>query len=70
MNTSSLFASFMVSLVGFGMFRYGRSTHKAPPLIGGVALMGFPYFVSSVAATLGIACGILALTWATSRYLA
>ena len=70
MDGSSLFVSFIVSLVGFGMFRYGRSTRTAPPLVGGVALMGFPYFVSSVAAMLGIAVGIIALTWAASRYLA
>ena len=52
------------------MFRYGRSIKRAPPLVAGLALMAFPYFVSHIAATLAITLAIFGMTWAAMRYTA
>lgn len=68
MDGSALLVSFIISLVGYGMFRYGRSISRAPPLVGGLVMMGFPYFLSSVWLSLAIAVGIVAATWAAMRY--
>jgi len=43
MMTVILGAAF--SLVGIGAFMYGRKSTKTGPLVGGLILMIFPYFV-------------------------
>lgn len=64
MDGASLFASFVVSGVGFVLFEYGRRM-KRPPQIGvGLVLMIFPYFVSNLWAMFGIGLGLIVLLWA------
>ena len=59
----SLFASFIVSGIGFVLFEYGRRM-KRPPQVGiGLTLMIFPYFVSNLWAMFGIALGLLVVLW-------
>jgi hypothetical protein len=59
----SLFASFLVSGLGFVLFEYGRRM-KRPAQVGvGLVLMIFPYFVSSVWAMFGIALGLVVVLW-------
>jgi len=45
---SALVLGFFVSLVGLAAFVYGRKTSQFVPLIGGVILMIYPYFVPNV----------------------
>lgn len=42
-----LFASLVVSTIGFGLFVYGKKAQRWPQLVAGCALLVFPYFVAS-----------------------
>jgi MFS family permease len=42
------------SIVGYAAFRYGRKHGEPRPLILGIALMGYGYFVSNPWLSLGI----------------
>ena len=50
-----IIVSFFVSGLGFVFFSYGRKMSRPPQVIGGLLLMVFPYFVSSVLGMLAIA---------------
>lgn len=56
----SFIASFLISGLGFVFFSYGRKMKRPPQIAGGLTLMVFPYFVSSVAAMLIIAALVVA----------
>ena len=58
-SASTLFASLIVSTVGFGFFMYGKKQVRIPQLSAGLALMVFPYFVASALPMLGIAGAVL-----------
>jgi hypothetical protein len=62
LSASYLFANFLVSGVGFVLFRYGRKMSRMPHAGIGLVLMVFPYFVPSALLMIGIAallCGLL-----------
>jgi hypothetical protein len=46
-NTASLLWSVLFSSVGLGYFVYGKKQGRGIPLLSGVVLMAFPYFVSN-----------------------
>ena len=50
-NTAQLLWGLLFSSVGIGFFIYGRKQRQVVPLICGLCLMIFPYFVTS---TLGL----------------
>jgi len=56
-----LLASMFVGGIGFVFFAYGKKQSRLPQMLVGVALMGFPYFVSSVPWMFGIAAGLIGL---------
>jgi hypothetical protein len=60
---SGLLASFLVSSLGFVLFRYGRKCVRTPQLVSGLALMVFPVFVSGVLPLLGVGAAILLGLW-------
>lgn len=66
MNGNSLLASVFVGSVGLGFLIYGKRQRRAPHLLAGIVLMGFPYFVSSVAWMLVIAVVIVGATYLAS----
>lgn len=43
-----LFASFLIGTIGFGVLMYGRKQGRMPQLVVGVAMCGYPAFVTSV----------------------
>jgi hypothetical protein len=47
MNTAALLWGVLFSSIGLGFAMYGRKQRKAMPLICGLALMLYPFFVSS-----------------------
>ena len=49
MNTAALLLSVVFSSIGFGYFIYGKKQQQALPLICGLALMIYPYFIDSAA---------------------
>jgi hypothetical protein len=61
MSTSLLLWGLLFGSVGFGYFLYGKKQAAIIPLVCGIALMIFPYFVSNVLilVVLGIALAAL-----------
>jgi hypothetical protein len=59
MDAAWLMWSSLFSLIGFAVFVYGRRQRRGAPLLVGLVLMVYPYFVSSVLAIVGI--GVLLL---------
>jgi len=50
-----------VSLIGFGLFSYGKKQSRVPQLATGLVLMLYPYLVDDVWIMVGIAVALLAL---------
>lgn len=63
MNTSSLFWSLLFSSTGFGFFLYGKKQRAIVPLICGLTLMVYPYFVSDTVPMVSIGAVLVALPW-------
>jgi hypothetical protein len=63
LNANSILVSLLIGLVGLACFRYGRRQGRVPPMIAGVVLIVYPYFVSNVGVMLAIAAAILAALW-------
>jgi hypothetical protein len=49
--------------IGLGFFIYGKKQRAVVPLVCGLALMLFPYFVSNVMLLLGIGVLLIALPY-------
>ena len=63
MDSSSLLLSLVFSSIGLGFFIYGRKQKVAMPLICGIALMVYPYFVSSNALLVAIGVVLIAIPY-------
>lgn len=61
MNTTQLLLGVLFSSIGLGYFIYGKKQKVIVPLVCGLILMIFPYFVEATALllTLGTALSIL-----------
>ena len=63
MNTSSLIWGLLFGSIGIGFFVYGKRQRVIVPLVCGVALMIFPYFVSSAILLVAIGVALVALPY-------
>ncbi len=54
MSAANLIGNILFGSVGFVAFVYGKKTASFKPMVLGIALMVFPYFVSNTAAMYGI----------------
>ncbi|MHB8534854.1 MAG: hypothetical protein ACYDBW_05345 [Sulfuricaulis sp.] len=45
-SPANLFASILFGAIGMGAFLFGKKSFRWQPMVLGVALMGYPYFVS------------------------
>jgi hypothetical protein len=63
MNTSSLICGLIFGSIGIGFFVYGKRQRAIVPLVCGVALMIFPYFVSSAILLVVIGVALVALPY-------
>lgn len=61
MNASLLLWSLLFSSIGLGFFLYGKKQQAVVPLFSGLALMIYPYFVSStiLMVAIGVALTVL-----------
>ena len=66
-SAGSMFASLFVSAIGFGFFIYGKKQARVPQLLTGIALMGYPYFVTDLAWMLGSGALLLVGLWLALR---
>ena len=48
LDPANLFSSLFISCIGMGYFLYGKKAGRLWPLLGGIALCVYPYFVGSV----------------------
>ncbi|MFL5417199.1 MAG: hypothetical protein ACJ79M_19620 [Myxococcales bacterium] len=66
-DPTALLVSVLISALGVGFFLYGKKQQRAPQLVAGIALMGYTYFVSSVAVMVAVAAAILVALWVAVR---
>ncbi len=62
-----LFLSLITGGVGFVLLVYGKKQDRWPYLAAGIALMVYPYFVTTVTMTLAIGVAIAAALWLAVR---
>jgi hypothetical protein len=67
LDPTLLFLSLITSGVGLVLFVYGKKQDRMPQLLGGIAMMIYPYFVSTVTMTLAVGVGIVAAVWIAVR---
>jgi hypothetical protein len=63
MNTSMLLWSLLFSSVGLGFFIYGKKQQAVIPLVCGLGLMIYPYFVSNTLLLVAIGIALIALPY-------
>jgi hypothetical protein len=61
MNTTSLVFGVLYGAIGFGYLIYGRRQRKGIALLSGLALCGFPYFISNIVLLILIGLVFIAL---------
>ncbi len=67
LDPSLLFFSLITSGAGFVLFTYGKKQDRMPQLAAGIAFMVYPYFVTTLAMTVAVAVGIIAIMWIAIR---
>jgi hypothetical protein len=63
MNTSTLLWGLLFSSIGFGFFLYGRKQRAAVPMVCGLAMMIYPYFIPNVLALITIGIVLAAIPY-------
>lgn len=63
MNVSTLFWNILFSSVGFGFFLYGKKQGAVVPLVCGLSLMIYPYFVSNILLLVAIGIALAAVPY-------
>lgn len=54
MDTTQILLSVLWGAIGLGYFVYGKKQQRFLPLVSGIALMAFPYFVENWILSVGI----------------
>ena len=62
-STSQLIWAMVFGSIGFGYFIYGKKQKAVVPLISGIALLIFPYFVSNLYLLVIVGMGLVALPY-------
>jgi len=60
----TLVASVFLGIIGSGYFMYGKKAHNPVPLVCGVLLCVFPYFIDSFLWTMVIGAALMAAPFA------
>jgi len=63
MSESSLLWGVLFGSCGFGFFLYGKNQRAVVPLLCGLALMIFPYFVSNTWLLVGIGAALMLIPY-------
>lgn len=67
LSAGGLISSFIIGLIGMAMIMYAKKAERIAPLVGGLALCVFPYFVHSLIVTWLVTGACIAGTWALNR---
>jgi hypothetical protein len=54
MDSNTILIGLFTGAIGLGYFVYGKKQSKAVPLICGMALMAYPYFIENIWILVGI----------------
>ena len=63
MNASMLWWGLLFGSIGMGFFIYGRKQRSIVPLVCGVALMTFPYFVTGTVWLIIVGVALMAVPY-------
>lgn len=63
MSTATLLWGLLFSSAGLGYFLYGKKQARVVPLVCGIALMVFPYFVSNTLLLVGIGAALMGIPY-------
>lgn len=63
MNESWLLWGLLFGSIGLGFFLYGRKQRAVVPLVCGLALMIFPYFVANTLLLIAIGIALVAIPY-------
>jgi len=63
MNTSWLFWGLVFGSVGLGFFMYGKRQKAVVPMVCGMILMIYPYFISSTGLLVLIGAALIAIPY-------
>lgn len=63
MDTSSLLLGLVFSSIGAGFFLYGRKQKRPVPLLCGLVLMVYPYFISNNGLLVAIGVVLIAIPY-------
>ena len=63
MNTSSLLWGLLFGSIGLGFLIYGRKQKAVVPLVCGLALIIFPYFVSNTGLLVAVGIVLVAIPY-------
>jgi hypothetical protein len=63
LSVSSILWGFLFGSFGLGFFIYGKKQHAVVPLICGLALMVFPYFISNTILLVVIGVALIAIPY-------
>ena len=63
MNESALLWGLLFGSIGLGFFIYGKRQRAVVPLVCGLALMIFPYFVANTVALVAIGIALMAIPY-------
>jgi hypothetical protein len=63
LNTASLLWGLLFGSIGLGFFIYGRKQRAVVPLLCGLALISFPYFVSNTILLVVIGVVLMAIPY-------
>jgi multisubunit Na+/H+ antiporter MnhC subunit len=67
LDPSLLFLSLISGGIGLVLFIYGKKQQRWPHLVAGLALMAYPYLVSTVLMTVVVGVAIVAALWLAVR---
>ncbi len=63
MNTAWLLWGLLFGSIGMGFFVYGKKQHAVVPLVCGLVLMVFPYFVSNLFILVVVGIALMAVPY-------
>jgi len=63
LSTSSLLWGLLFGSIGLGFFVYGRKQKVVVPLVCGLVLMVFPYFISNTILLVAIGVALMAVPY-------
>lgn len=58
-DAAALLLSLLIGTFGFALLTYGRKQQRLPHVVGGLALIAYPYFIDSPWVMFGIASAIM-----------